>query len=416
MKGKKTLALLLAALLAMSLTGCGPDGQNAFLLAKPDPLPSAPGEPLTKAEREASCGFFAETTRQFLSGTRQENRVYSPLNGYLAMHILAEITDGNSREQILSLLGPENMESLRAQARKFRNVACRDSEYGKTLLADSLWLSGSRTYRQETVDALAEYCRAASFRGEMGSPEYNRALRNWLNQQTGGLLAEQTEAIGFDSRTVLALASAVYFEAGWTNEFPAHGTADGVFHAGTGDVTCPFMHRSGKETYYWGDGFSAASLEMKGGSRMWLLLPDADSSVDALLSGEMLERFFAGDVWANRKDVTVRFSVPKFDVSSDLDLIDGLKALGITDVFSSSAADFSPISADALEVNTVKHAARVTIDEAGCLAAAYTVIIMTGGAMPPQEAVDFVLDRPFVFIITGESGLPLFTGVVNQPR
>ena len=46
---------------------------------------------------------------------------------------------------------------------------------------------------------------------------------------------------------------------------------------------------------------------------------------------------------------------------------------------------------------------------------AYTVMMVAGGAMPPEEEVDFVLDRPFIFILTSMDGLPLFTGVVNNP-
>ena len=61
------------------------------------------------------------------------------------------------------------------------------------------------------------------------------------------------------------------------------------------------------------------------------------------------------------------------------------------------------------------HAARVVIDEEGCTAAAFTVLPAPGNAMPPDEEVDFVLDRPFLFCITGESGLPLFVGIVNYP-
>ncbi len=29
--------------------------------------------------------------------------------------------------------------------------------------------------------------------------------------------------------------------------------------------------------------------------------------------------------------------------------------------------------------------------------------------------MDFVLDRPFLFAITAEDGLPLFVGLVNRP-
>ena len=66
-------------------------------------------------------------------------------------------------------------------------------------------------------------------------------------------------------------------------------------------------------------------------------------------------------------------------------------------------------------VSKVDHAARVKIDEKGCEAAAYTVMQMMNTAMLPREEIDFVLDRPFIFAITGEDGLPLFIGIVNQP-
>ena len=42
------------------------------------------------------------------------------------------------------------------------------------------------------------------------------------------------------------------------------------------------------------------------------------------------------------------------------------------------------------------------------------VIIGAGAAEPPEEVIDFVLDRPFIFVIT-LGGVPLFSGVVNQP-
>ena len=40
---------------------------------------------------------------------------------------------------------------------------------------------------------------------------------------------------------------------------------------------------------------------------------------------------------------------------------------------------------------------------------------VSGGSMPPEERVEFVLDRPFLFAIAGPDSLPLFTGIVNRP-
>ena len=43
-------------------------------------------------------------------------------------------------------------------------------------------------------------------------------------------------------------------------------------------------------------------------------------------------------------------------------------------------------------------------------------MMMCGEAAPPEEEVDFVLNRPFVFAITGTDGLPLFVGIIHQPQ
>ena len=54
------------------------------------------------------------------------------------------------------------------------------------------------------------------------------------------------------------------------------------------------------------------------------------------------------------------------------------------------------------------------MDEEGCEAAAFTAMMYCGTAMPPDERVEFKLDRPVLFALMGIDGLPLFYGVVNQ--
>ena len=83
-------------------------------------------------------------------------------------------------------------------------------------------------------------------------------------------------------------------------------------------------------------------------------------------------------------------------------------------------ADFSPMivqeGENEISLSEAKYAARVKIDEEGCEAAAFTVMLATGAARPPEEMIDFVLNRPFLFVINGQDGQPLFVGVVNQPK
>ena len=78
----------------------------------------------------------------------------------------------------------------------------------------------------------------------------------------------------------------------------------------------------------------------------------------------------------------------------------------------------SPMTAerDDIALGQVKHAARVKIDEEGCEAAAFTVMMAVGTAMPePLPRVDFTLDHPFLFAVTASENVPLFVGAVQTP-
>ena len=48
-------------------------------------------------------------------------------------------------------------------------------------------------------------------------------------------------------------------------------------------------------------------------------------------------------------------------------------------------------------------------------AAAYTEMRLSGASMPPEDEMDFVLDRPFLFAVISDDQMPLFVGIVNQP-
>lgn len=362
--------------------------------------------------------FYEMSMQEFLIDTDGQNKIYSPLNVYMALAMLAETTAGNSRQQILELLGADDIEELRNSASILWNANYCDDGTVTSILASSAWLSDNITYKQETLQTLAEYYYASSFCGSMGSEEYNKLLQKWINEQTGGLLEEQASQIEMTPETILALATTVYFRAKWEDEFIKENNTQDIFHTVTGDVEAEFMHQSGSDHYYWGENFGAISRKLEHSGEMMLILPDEDVTVESLLSDkEVMEFISSADSWENKKFLIVNQSVPKFDVSSDFSLISGLMNLGVTDVFNIASSDFTPLTEDTgVAVSDAKHAARVMIDEEGCQAAAFTVMLMAGGARPPEEQVDFVLDRPFLFVIKGQDKQPLFIGVVHQPN
>lgn len=364
--------------------------------------------------------FFNRHLSAFYSGDGQSNWVCSPLNLYLALGMLAEVTAGNSRAQILTALGAADLDDLRSQVDALWNANYCDDGMVTSRLANSLWLSQDLAYQKSTLEALAQYDYASSFRGKMGSANYNAALQDWLNEQTGGLLQEQARDITLAPETVLALASTLYYSAAWTDKFATENTTQDTFHSPAGDVTCAFLHQTDSGHYFQGSQFSAIAQHLESSGDLWLFRPEDGVTPAELLQDSQLQQLLQdGSSWEDSDYVTIHRSIPKFDVSASLDLKESLRELGITDLLDSDKADFSPLlqenQAGPVELSQAQHAARVVIDEEGCTAAAFTVISAEATAMPPQEEVSFVLDKPFLFVLTGEDGAPLFVGIVNQP-
>ena len=137
----------------------------------------------------------------------------------MAFAMLAEITDNNSRQQILDVLGCDNIETLRKEASALWLSNYSDDGLVTSILSSSVWLSDRYSYKQESLQQLANIYYASSFSGKMGSEKYNKALQTWLNDQTGGLLKDSAETIEMGPETIMALATTIYFKASWSDFF-----------------------------------------------------------------------------------------------------------------------------------------------------------------------------------------------------
>ena len=121
------------------------------------------------------------------------------------------------------------------------------------------------------------------------------------------------------------------------------------------------------------------------------------------------------EVWERVDYGKVDIALPKFDVSSEIQLTEDLKALGVDLIFDPEKADLSALLGDSsVPVSDVRQNARLKIDEYGCEAAAYTAVTALGGVLPEdQEQYEFIADRPFIYVQMGISDMPLFIGTVN---
>ena len=360
--------------------------------------------------------FLLESCRTFLTGTG-ENRLYSPLNAYIGLAMATELTGGETRQQLLDALGATDTDALRSQVSALWENAYTDDGNEICTLAGSLWLDEALTYRQAPMDALAYHYYTSVYRQTLTDAQTKKDIQAWLNNNTGGFLKSAVNNLEIPEEAVMLLYTTIYFRSRWNNEFSAGANTQRIFHGTAGDRTHTFMNKqSSPMFYYWGDSFSAVALGLENGSRMWFILPDEGKTTDDVLQDpQYLQMVMSSyDEWANKKAMLVNLSVPMFDVQTTASLREGLQSMGITHLFDMGLADFSPAFDGFAFITDAKQSVRVSIDEEGVTAAAYFELPAAGAAMPPEEIIDFILDRPFLFVITRDC-IPLFAGVINQP-
>lgn len=374
-------------------------------------------EAILSDAREQLHWFFTRSCQTVLADA-ESNSVYSPANLYIALAMAAEMSQGQSRQQTLDVLGISDLTALRTQVGAIWETLYTEDSREKLVLANSLWLDDSLAFHQPAMEDLAYYHYASVYQYDLQSETAGRAIQTWLNENTGNLLRDAVESVEMEPDTLFALYSTIYFQSRWSAEFNPSGNTKGPFHGAGMSKYVTYMNRQRDSMhYYWGDSFGAVYLYLRNGSRMWFFLPDEGKTPeDVLAEGEYLELAMSDyqkDPWANQKYMLVNLSVPKFDISSQNTLTEDLQALGVRDLFDPANADLSGALQTPAWLTEVNQAVRVAIDENGVTAAAYTEMI-AGAGMPPEEIMDFKLDRPFLFVIEKQS-IPLFVGIINEP-
>lgn len=407
---KKVRRILCGALAALLLAGCGSGAAGEYAIVETS-YPARTQKTEERVDTEELVRFSSETAAKIFA--EGENTVYSPVSLYMALGMVTELTEGQTKQQVTNLLGVSDSEALRQWTQSLWRQLYRDEKDSALWLGNAAFLNEAMTFHKEPLEVLAKDYYASSYCLPMGTSGADKTIAAWLNQQTNDLLTDDTGAIRTEKRDLLRLYNTIYYKAAWQAEFFGGATAEDIFTAADGtEQRADFMHISIEgEDVARGEGYRRASLYLKDGGRMTFYLPDEGVTVEELLQRKnILNELLAVDEWV----VRVNWSVPKFDLRNSLELNEVLQALGVIDAFDGSRADFSPLTEQPAYVESVNQAARVKIDEEGVEAAAYTEVDTNAGDAPPREMPEeeMNLNRPFLFVIW-KDGAPLFVGAVQ---
>ena len=135
-------------------------------------------------------------------------------------------------------------------------------------------------------------------------------------------------------------------------------------------------------------------------------------SIHDKLAGVNINQLFQD----NQSQIKVKVKMPKFKISHSASLSDHIKELGMRDMFSEGAADFSGIDGTRnLHVSFIQQKVFIEVNEEGSEAAAATGMgmMMRSMPLPPEE---FTMDHPFIFYIRDKlTGMLLFEGRISDP-
>ncbi|MBQ8404291.1 MAG: hypothetical protein IJX55_07715 [Clostridia bacterium] len=359
--------------------------------------------------------FYKNMLVEMFEKNGGENAVYSPASLYMSLAMLAEMTDGESRAQILALLGADDIKETRAIAQRIWNACYRAENENKMLIANSVWLNErfDEYLKPQTLGTVAEYHYTSSFSGNFEDEAYTEAIKSWINEQTENLLEDSVGNLDFDPETVFSLISTVYFKDIWENKFSEGETKPMTFYTSANEaVKCDYLCQEAIYLIYEGENFTAILKEFESGGDMLFVLPERGHTPEELLHDEEFLEFFVYPYEKNFASENIAVRIPKFDISSEKDMVETMRNLGVTHIFNADASNFTPLAKDLdIFLNRFDHSVRVSIDENGCVGAGYTAIDGVCGVDP--RLMKF--DRPFLFSVFTEEGTPLFAGLINNP-
>ncbi len=357
----------------------------------------------------------------YLYEGQKKNVFYSPFSIVSAMGLTDLAAKGETKEQIEKALHMDDSEAFRQE---MMDYLAKNKESDTTYFrsANAIWLSNklvlSDSSKTDFFEPATKYfdgfAGQLDFQGNLAKSK--ETIKDWVSDNTDGFINDYDSSATED--TFADIMNAVYFYGEWMNKFKAEDTVDGEFHGTNGDTTEKMMNLSGDRMSYLADkdGVTALAVPYSDGKLEMDIMMSADEGktindvFDPAKADEILEELNKAE-----EAKLGTFRLPKFSMDAKYNnLTDIFKSWGMDAAFSENA-DFTGL-ADKMYISDIAHQAKIEVDEEGSRAAAVTEAMLgITSIQMPEDEVDFIVDRPFVFVIRDkESGIILFTGRINN--
>lgn len=433
--------------------------------------------PVDVALKDVTKSFKKNGLDIFFENDKGGNTVISPLSIMGALFMAAAGAGGNSRQEIFESLdlgeyftSSEVLDPFMA----YHEIASQLQSNGSTSSSGDIFelaitnglfyqeglLEGigadkldPGTFDVLSTDFVKDISNVKALNFHQSAPDSTKYINSWASEATKGKIDNLfKEDLSPDTKIVMA--SALYLKASWIPKFKAIDDEARKKLKLDDNSRMWFSREKGefevrKEIeQIWRDGginyheynedkvfMKVIELPMNINTKenmkqmvtLQLWVPD-----DPLTSDEMIQKSISKkypSVRGHFKRRQLRLIIPKFSLSFNEDIKEGLQQMGMNDIFQEGIADFTPILGENSNafVSKVNHAVKFELDEDGIEGAAVTAVTISSRSMSSRKTIN--LDRPFYFIVTNRcwennrpkqshcnfENLPIFMGRVVDP-
>lgn len=365
-------------------------------------------------------GFLDKTRdlsmEMFKKISKEENGLYSPTPLYLALGLVSNGAEGETKGEILNILKDDKtseedlnvfykslMEDLSGKTKDLEVDIVNSIWYDEEFQADKSYLEKNKTFYD-----------ANAYRLDFRSSRAPETMNKWVREVTRDKIDKMVEEIGKD--VVMYLFSSIYFNGKWENPFKGSRTYEGEFYMDKDKkIKADFMHKDEDILNIYNNDEEGILLPYKGGKYGFLaLMPKEGVGINDYIS-----KLTKDSLESKIKDMEESFvylSLPIFEIEFGKSLVEDIKELGIEKAFDGNRAELYGMGSSSgnLYISDVAQKTYLKVDEEGTEAASVVKVEVSEESAPIGENIDF--NRPFVYAIMDlENSLPIFIGVLNNP-
>ena len=381
----------------------------AELVAQVEPLDKPSTDDIRVAGESAGAVNALGLRLYAALARRPGNVVLSPVDVMTCLAVLRRGASGTTAAQIDGFaetasrpgLFREDMASLVKTLRVFRNLR----------MNSTLFVRDPTPIRAEFRVPVEKDLHASISSVDLTSRDRAaKSINDFVAVQTWDNVTNPVQSTDWPADIRTVVVGTVHMRASWRNGFDARKTTQAAFHLSpTSQSRVAQMHMTEQLVVQRGKGYTVVNLGHSYRTRksMLVILPDKGqfASVEKRF-GQVVEDYDRRP----KSHTTVSLTLPRFEVQSAMSLTEALRALGMTDAFDATKADFSGLtSSPGVAVGDFVHAAVLGVYEGGA------GFQQRGSRPDHSEPKEIVFDRPFLFAVQDQEtkAIVLMGRVVN---